>query len=141
MSECVFCNIIAGKSQATFVFQDDVVSAFMDLLPINRGHLLVIPNGHAVTLDDLDPATGAHMWQIAQRSAAAIRKSNVKCEGVNLLLADGEAAGQEVFHVHLHVIPRFSGDEFGFKRTPKADRLASREELEEVGEALREMLK
>ena len=137
MSDCVFCNIIAGKSQATFVYQDDVVSAFMDLLPINSGHLLVIPNDHAVALKDLDPATGAHMWKVAQRAAAAIRDSDIKCEGVNLLLADGEAAGQEVFHTHLHVIPRYSGDQFGFKRTPKADRLASREELEEVGEVLR----
>ena len=137
MSECVFCNIIAGQSQATFVYQDDVVSAFMDLLPINRGHLLVIPNKHAGTLGDLDPTTGAHMWKVAQRAAAAIRESNVKCEGVNLLVADGEAAGQEVFHVHLHIIPRFTGDDFGFKRPPKTERMASREELEEVGELLR----
>lgn len=137
MSDCVFCNIIAGESQATFIYQDDVVSAFMDLLPINRGHLLVIPNKHAATLKDLDPATGAHMWKVAQRAAAAIRESDVRCEGVNLLVADGEAAGQEVFHLHLHVIPRFTGDDFGFNRAPKMDRLASREELEEVGEALR----
>ena len=137
MSECVFCNIIAGQSQATFVYQDDVVSAFMDLLPINRGHLLVIPNVHAATLEDLDPTTGAHMWKVAQRAASAMRESTIKCEGVNLLVADGEAAGQEVFHVHLHVIPRFSGDEFGFNRTPKVERMASREELEEVGKALR----
>jgi histidine triad (HIT) family protein len=140
MSDCVFCNIVSGKSEATFVYQDDKVSAFMDLLPINRGHLLVIPNAHAVTLRDLDPATGAHMMQVAQRAAAAIRNSDIKCDGVNLLLADGEAAGQEIFHAHLHVIPRFGGDDFGFKRTAKTERLASREELEEVGTALKSKL-
>jgi diadenosine tetraphosphate (Ap4A) HIT family hydrolase len=87
----------------------------VDLCPINEGHLLIIPKIHASDMADIDPDTLAHMMRLAQRMNAALRKSSYKCEGVNLFLADGEAAGQEVFHCHLHVYPRFKGDGFGFR--------------------------
>jgi diadenosine tetraphosphate (Ap4A) HIT family hydrolase len=110
----VFAEILAGRSPASFVYRDDRVAAFMDLHPINSGHTLVVPLEPAAYLADLDPETGAHLFKVAQRIAAAIRSTDLRCEGVNLFLADGEDAGQEVFHVHLHVIPRFAGDGFGF---------------------------
>ena len=97
MSDCIFCNIVAGQSDATFVYQDDVVSAFMDLLPINPGHLLVIPNDHASSLSDLDPVTGAQIWNVAQRIAAAIRESDLKCEGVNLILQMAKRPARKCF--------------------------------------------
>ncbi len=82
----------------------------MDIGPVTPGHLLVIPKRHAPYLADLDEATGARMYRVATRLAHALRVSGLRCEGINLFLADGEAAGQEVFHVHLHVFPRFAGD-------------------------------
>ena len=112
MSGCVFCDIVAGDAPASLVHADDVVVAFMDIRPATPGHLLVIPTQHAADLAGLDEETGAHLFRVAMRLARAIRRSGVRCEGVNLFLADGEAAGQEVFHVHLHVIPRFAGDSF-----------------------------
>jgi histidine triad (HIT) family protein len=84
----------------------------MDVAPVNPGHLMVVPRVHAGSLAELDEALGAHMFVVAQRLAAAVRASGVRCEGVNLFLADGEAAFQDVFHVHLHVLPRWSGDAF-----------------------------
>ena len=87
----------------------------MDIRPVNPGHLLVIPLVHAAGLTTLESDTGAQMFRVGQRLAEAIRRSGVRCEGINFLLADGEAAGQEVFHVHLHVIPRYAGDGFGFR--------------------------
>jgi histidine triad (HIT) family protein len=84
----------------------------MDIRPVTPGHLLVIPRRHAPYLADLDEATGARMFVVAQRLAAALRASGLQCEGVNFFLADGEAAFQEVFHAHLHVFPRFAGDSF-----------------------------
>ena len=112
VSGCVFCDIVAGDAPASLVHADDVVVAFMDIRPATPGHLLVIPTQHAADLAGLDEETGAHLFRVAMRLARAIRRSGVRCEGVNLFLADGEAAGQEVFHVHLHVIPRFAGDSF-----------------------------
>ncbi len=87
--------------------------AFMDIMPVSPGHLLVIPKVHATYLADLDGAAGGAMMQMAMRCAAALRASSLRTEGINLFLADGAAAGQEVFHSHLHVLPRFQGDGFG----------------------------
>jgi histidine triad (HIT) family protein len=94
------------------VYEDESALVFMDIQPVNPGHMLVIPRRHAAYLADLDEATGAHLFRIAMRMATALRRSGIRCEGVNLFLADGEAAFQEVFHVHLHVFPRFAGDPF-----------------------------
>jgi histidine triad (HIT) family protein len=115
MSQCVFCDILRGETAASFVHRDDRVSAFMDIQPVNPGHVLVIPNAHAVHLSDLDAETGAQIFRVAQRVAAALRRSGIPCEGVNFFLADGEVASQEVFHVHLHVFPRVRGDGFGLQ--------------------------
>lgn len=84
----------------------------MDIAPVNPGHALIVPRLHAAGLADLPEELGMHLFRVAQRTAAAIRSTAITCEDVNLFLADGEAAFQDVFHVHLHVIPRFSGDQF-----------------------------
>ena len=108
--DCIFCAIAAKQAPASVVFEDEVCLAFMDLYPMVPGHLLVVPKTHAANLSELDEATGMHLFRIAQRMAGAFRGSGLRCEGINLFLADGEAAGQDVFHVHLHVVPRFQGD-------------------------------
>jgi diadenosine tetraphosphate (Ap4A) HIT family hydrolase len=109
---CVFCGIVGGDQPVSIVHEDADLLALVDIRPVTTGHLLVVPRKHRVGLGDLDETTGAGMWRLAQRLAGALRRSSLRCEGVNLFLADGEAAGQEVFHVHLHVIPRFVGDGF-----------------------------
>jgi diadenosine tetraphosphate (Ap4A) HIT family hydrolase len=123
---CVFCEIIAGRSESSQVYQDGLVVAFLDIRPLTPGHLLVVPREHAAGLDDLDEGLGAQMFTVAHRLARALRRSGLPCEGVNMFLADGAAAGQEMFHVHLHVIPRNPGDGFRLKarrRTPGRDEL------------------
>ena len=113
--DCVFCRIAAGTAPASVVHTDPATVAFLDIAPITPGHLLVIPRVHAEGLADLDPDVGAQMWRIGQRMAAALRRSGLRCEGVNFFLADGAAAFQEVPHVHLHVVPRWRGDGFGLR--------------------------
>ena len=108
--ECVFCAIVAGQAEASLVHQDETAVVFMSLLPVVRGHLLVVPRKHAVGLEDLDRVTSAHVWSVGHDMARALRRSALRCEGVNVLLCDGEAAFQTVFHFHLHVIPRYAGD-------------------------------
>jgi histidine triad (HIT) family protein len=131
---CVFCDIVAGRRPASVVHSDETVMVFLDIRPLATGHMLVIPRAHAAYLADLDPGTGGHMFGVAQRMAAALRRSGLRCEGVNLFLADGEAAFQEVFHVHLHVIPRNPGD--GFRLHAKWRRPA-RAELDSFADQVR----
>ena len=140
MSDCIFCRIVAGEAPASFVYRDEVCSAFMDIQPVNAGHLLVIPNAHASFLADLDAETAGHLMRVAHRLTAALRSSGLRCEGVNYFLADGEAAMQEVFHVHLHVFPRFKGDGFGLKFGPHYSERPSRAELDAASEQIRRAL-
>ena len=132
---CIFCEIVAGRADASVVYEDDHVIAFLDLFPVNEGHTLVVPKTHATYLNDMDAETGMRVFAAAQRLAQAVRDSGIRCEGVNLVLADGEAAGQEVFHVHLHVLPRYAGDQFEFRFGGKGQ--AAREELERAAERIR----
>ncbi len=134
-SDCIFCQIVSGDAPATVVYEDDVVIAFLDVNPVAPGHLMVVPRAHLPALADVDADTGAHMFNVAQRIAAASRESGLQCEGINLFYADGEAAFQEVFHAHLHVFPRYEGD--GFKLFADWENNPTRDELEAVGSRLR----
>ena len=141
MTSCIFCKIVEGSAPSSKVYEDEISLAFMDIQPVNPGHVLVIPKAHCNDLSDLLPDTGGHLFQVAQRIALAMPKTNVKNEGVNFFLAIGEAAGQEVFHVHLHVIPRYEGDGFGFRFGPNYSNLPKRSELNAVAGQIRQQLK
>lgn len=139
-TSCVFCNIIRGEAPASIVYADEQAMAFMDIQPVNPGHLLVVPRAHAAHLADLEPETGGHLFQVGMKLAVALRRSQVRCEGVNLFLADGAPAGQRVFHVHLHVLPRFHGDGFGFRFGPNYFCRPNRTALDDVAESIRRAL-
>jgi histidine triad (HIT) family protein len=131
---CVFCQIVDGREPASVVYFDAGVMAFMDLRPINAGHLLVVPRAHAGRLADLDERLGAAMFAVGQRLAGAIRRSGLPCEGVNLFVPDGEVAGQEVMHIHLHVLPRTPGDGF---RIERGSAITGRTELDQAAALVR----
>ena len=141
MDSCVFCEIANGRAEATFVYRDDRVVAFMDIGPVTPGHLMVIPIPHLASLADLPEDLGAHVFVVATRLAVAIRRSGLPCEGINLFLADGEAAFQEVFHVHLHVIARTPGDGFTIDAEAWSRPKPARAELEAHAEAIRAALR
>ena len=142
MSEagCIFCEILAGRSPGSFVYRDEQVAAFMTLGAVNPGHVMVVPLRHAAMLEDLDPETGGHMFKVGMRIAAALRRSGLRCDGVNFLLNDGRAAFQSVFHTHLHVFPRWRHDGFGLIMPPGFTHLAPRRELDEAADAIRAAL-
>lgn len=126
MSDCVFCQIVAGESPASIFYRDQTVMGLMTIGPVTPGHAMVIPLVHAASLADLDEGVGRRLWMVTQRTVAALRASDLRCEGVNLFLADGEAAFQDVFHVHMHVFPRYSGDGFdivadGYHKPPRSE--------------------
>ncbi|MFE2993697.1 HIT family protein [Nocardia sp. NPDC059246] len=114
----IFSDIVAGRAPSSKVYEDEDCLAFMDIRPVTPGHVLVIPKMPVRSLAELDPALGGKLFQVGQRIAAGLRESEVHCDGVNFFLADGVTAGQEVFHVHLHVIPRTPGDGFGLRARP-----------------------
>jgi diadenosine tetraphosphate (Ap4A) HIT family hydrolase len=140
LSSCEFCEIVAGRSPASIVYRDEDCMAFLDIKPVTPGHLLVVPIEHATHLADLDPDIGRTLFARAQALAAAIRRSDLHPEGINLHLADGEAAGQEIFHVHLHVVPRYRGDGFGLRLPPgygpPADRTRLNRDADVIARAL-----
>jgi histidine triad (HIT) family protein len=137
MNSCIFCDILAGKKPASFIHQDDLCVAFMDIRPINPGHLLVVPRVHAVVLPELDRDSATRLFIVAQHLDAALRESGIKCEGVNLFLADGKAAGQEVMHVHLYIIPRYVGDGHHLRFSPSYYQPTPASKLEAIAEQIR----
>ena len=137
---CVFCRIVEGHEQASFVAQGADVLAFLDLHPITEGHTLIVPRKHAASIGDVDEVAAVAMWSLARRIAAALRTSGLRCEAINLFVADGAAAGQEVFHSHLHVIPRWQGDGFRIEFPPHYGAAAPRKALDEIAGRLRKRL-
>lgn len=111
---CVFCKIVNKEIPAAIIFENELVLAFMDAFPASYGHALVIPKEHVASLTEIAPLTWQEISKTAQKIAVALKKEPVNAAGISLLLSDGETAGQEVFHAHLHVIPRRENDGLGF---------------------------
>lgn len=132
---CVFCDIVRGRSPAARVFEDDRFIAFMDINPINRGHVLVLPKAHRETLFDLEGAEVAALFVRVAGLAGAIREA-MGAHGMNIGQNNGQAANQIVPHVHVHVIPRYR-DDSPAGRWPSR-KTAPQEELEKVAARIRE---
>ncbi len=111
MSECVFCSIVSGKIPCAKLYEDELVFAFLDIAPINPGHALVIPKKHHAGAATLPEETAGRMVRVASRLGVAMKRA-LDMDGFNLHLADGQCAGQVVFHAHLHVVPRAVDDGF-----------------------------
>jgi histidine triad (HIT) family protein len=139
MASCIFCKILEGALPSSGVCESELTVAFLDINPINPGHTLVVPRRHVVSFTDLSPE---ELWSmsVTGRRVALAQKVSLKYEGVTLSLADGEAAGQEVPHVHLHVIPRRSGDGFGWKGPSTHRSIEDREGLKKMAARLRAAL-
>jgi histidine triad (HIT) family protein len=132
----VFCEVLRGDSPASFVHQDDTVVAFMDIQPIARGHMLVVPREHVVLMSDLNETVAMRAFRVARQLASVVRQT-LGAGGVNLFVADGEVAFQDEPHFHVHVIPRYPKDGFGLTFPPTYNKPPSRAELEAVAAAIR----
>ena len=109
MNDCIFCKIITGEIPCEKVYEDENTFAFLDIKPVNQGHMLVIPKGHYENIFDLPESALAHVMSTVKKVAGMI-KAGLGIEHVNLAMNNGADAGQVVFHAHIHVIPRHKGD-------------------------------
>ncbi len=131
MGSCVFCDIVSGAAPSRTVYTDDDVIAFLDIRPVTRGHTLVIPRAHSSGVADLAPELGGRLFAAGQRITAAMKAGLIAADGVNLVINDGRAAFQTVFHTHLHVVPRHDGDKLSLakglvvRRDPDPDETAA----------------
>lgn len=110
---CIFCDIVAGKSPASVVYEDSDVMALLDINPIQRGHTLVIPKRHYVDIWDMDPEVMRGVVLVTGRVARRM-KEVWGTEGVNTFSANGKPAGQDIYHFHMHVIPLGKGERTKF---------------------------
>ncbi|HKI42232.1 MAG: HIT family protein [Mycobacterium sp.] len=133
---CVFCAIVAGEAPAIRIYEDDDHLAILDIRPFIRGHTLVVPKRHSVDLTDTPPETLAGMITIGQRIARAARATEL-ADATNIVINDGRAAFQTVFHIHLHVLPRRDGDKLS---VAKGMLLRRDPDREGTGRVLREAL-
>ena len=108
-SNCLFCGIVNGKIPSYKIYEDDRLLVILDRFPRNAGECLVLTKEHFDNLFDLDPALGVEIFEISRRVAVKIKEA-YPIDGLNLLQNNGESAGQQINHFHLHVIPRYSRD-------------------------------
>jgi len=133
----IFTRILQNELPASFVHRDDEVAAFLDIRPLTPGHALVVPVPEVASLSDLPPGILARVTALGQEIGEAIRAADPSVTGINWLLCDGPDAGQEVPHIHLHVIPRRKGDglRFAGKSFP-ADRAVLDEWADRIGRSM-----
>ncbi|AAX16888.1 bis(5'-nucleosyl)-tetraphosphatase (asymmetrical) [Borrelia hermsii DAH] len=117
LSDCIFCKIVKNEMSCYKVYEDELVLAFLDINPLNIGHTLVIPKQHSNDALGMSDEINGQILKVCKRIALSLKKLDLNiCKGVNIYSAIGSDAGQVIFHTHFHVIPRFRGDNLGFKR-------------------------
>lgn len=109
-NNCIFCKIIAGEIPSSTVYEDDDFKVILDVFPAAKGHMIILPKKHNENVFELEESLASKALLVAKKVAIAL-KEELKCDGVNLLQNNGEAAGQSIFHFHIHVIPRFKDDQ------------------------------
>lgn len=139
MSDCVFCKIINGELPSAKVYEDEHVFAFLDLSQVTKGHTLVIPKEHVPNVYELSEKVAANLFAAVPKIANALKTAYAPI-GLNILNNNGEAAGQSVFHIHLHLIPRYGkGDGFGaIWKTHNDD--YTQEDLQEIAQIIAKYL-
>ena len=131
--KCIFCKIANGEIPSSTVYEDDMLRVILDLGPATKGHALILPKNHFEDVCTLDKETAAKVLTTGAKVGAAMKKG-LGCTGFNLVQNNGEAAGQTVFHFHMHVIPRYEGGPAMVSWTPGK---ASPEELAEVADKIK----
>jgi histidine triad (HIT) family protein len=105
---CIFCKIVVKRAPASIIYEDETVLVFLDIRPLNIGHTLVIPKAHYVDIFDISENALSQMYKVAKLVSFAVKKAT-NADGISIIQQNGKAAGQDIFHIHVHVVPRFEG--------------------------------
>lgn len=114
---CIFCKIANGQIPSSAIYEDDDFKVIMDINPASQGHAIILPKNHAANLFELPQEDASKIMSVAQKCATAMKKT-LNYTGINVLQNNGESAGQTVFHLHMHLIPRYDDDTVNIKWTP-----------------------
>ena len=117
MENCIFCKIANGEIPAATLYEDENFRVILDLGPASKGHALILPKSHAANIYELSDEMAAKAMILAKKMATALTAA-LKCDGFNIVQNNGECAGQTVFHFHMHLIPRYEGDQVGITWKP-----------------------
>ena len=131
---CIFCKIANGEIPSSTVYEDEDFRVILDLGPASKGHALILPKEHFKDVTELDPKIAAKVLPLGAKLGTAMKKS-LGCAGFNLVQNNGEAAGQTVFHFHMHLIPRYEGDNQHILWKPTE---VTQDELEEIRKQITE---
>lgn len=112
MSNCIFCKIANGEIPSATLYEDEDFRVILDLGPASKGHALILPKAHAANIYEISDDMAAKAMILAKKMATKMTEA-LKCDGFNIVQNNGEPAGQTVFHFHMHLIPRYKGDEVG----------------------------
>ena len=126
--DCIFCKIANGKIPAATLYEDENFRVILDLGPASKGHALILPKSHAANIYELSDEMAAKAMILAKKMATAMTAA-LKCDGFNIVQNNGECAGQTVFHFHMHLIPRYKGDQVGITWHPGELSDADKEEI------------
>jgi diadenosine tetraphosphate (Ap4A) HIT family hydrolase len=138
---CHYCKIVSGELPASVVYEDEYTLAFLVIKPVTPGHVVVIPKKHVESFAELSDVGASDLIHAVKRVDQAIKASDLTCEAISIYLGDGERAGQEIPHIHVHVFPRFSEDQFTINFDTELIRHRSIAELEGDAQKIREGFK
>ncbi len=105
---CIFCKIVRKQAPSSVIYEDNTILVFLDIRPLNMGHTLVIPKAHYVDIFDIPEKELSQMYKVAKQVSFAVKKAT-NADGISIIQQNGKAAGQDIFHIHVHVVPRFEG--------------------------------
>ena len=142
-THCVFCDLLRGAAEVSVCYEDSVAIAFLDIQPVNAGHLLVVPREHYETLNDIPGDVGLHLYKVATKLIPAVQEASGASD-MNIVVNSGAAAGQNVMHYHIHLIPRKNGDGFDVPLPFPGSEMPNRQRLDamaaRIGSLLRDPL-
>jgi histidine triad (HIT) family protein len=133
---CIFCKIVRKQAPASIIYEDETTIVFLDIRPLNMGHTLVIPKAHYVDIFDIPEKELSQMHRVSKLISFGVKKAT-KADGISIIQQNGKAAGQDIFHIHVHVVPRFEGQ----KLPPFSElREVERAKLDEMAKKIKQEL-
>ncbi len=136
VESCIFCKIVRRQAPSSILYEDEAVMAFLDIRPLNIGHTLVIPRAHYVDIFDIPKDQLCQVHAVAKKVSSAVKKAT-GADGISIIQQNGKAAGQDIFHMHVHVVSRFEGQKLPhFSELKEVERV----KLDEMAKKIKQLL-